>query len=518
MSTTINLGPAMAGGRIGRRAASRTADPKAVHDELMLTAAIAGLLLVVIAMSIVGAGVIARPLFMLAAVVIGVATKRRSPWLYLTATLWFWVITSFARRMVEWHSGFITTDFILVTPHIMTMLIVPDLLRTPGLLKRPGVGYALLLTACVLYGLFVSFVRGDILAGIFSATDWVMPLLYLYFFICNAERIDEAEAHIGVFVTTNLMFVISYSLYQYFLMPDWDAQWMVASGMGSIGHPLPMSSRVFGPMANPGILAIWTAICVVWLAHFRTPLLMMMTPFLFLLVMMTMVRSVYGSLSLAIVVGALIGRGGFGRLVTLIFVAGLSAYAGIAVLNPHVIDQIATRLSTFQNLQDDDSAQVRQMIYRETPKLINENPFGVGIGAQGRGNASQNNKEVLSTNIDSGPLSVFLGLGWVAGPLYLFGMVMLQIRALLIARRMRDTPMAATMAAAGIVPLAIFPFINILGLGAVFLWICLGYVLALSIRATGAAAPPPRRVGAPGPRRIVASPVVTRAVTGGHLG
>jgi hypothetical protein len=77
---------------------------------------------------------------------------------------------------------------------------------------------------------------------------------------------------------------------------------------------------------------------------------------------------------------------------------------------------------------------------------------------------------------------VFLGLGWVGGLLYLFGMLMLQIRAIMIARRLVDAPMASTMAAAAIVPLGVFPFVNVLGLGAVLLWICLGYVLALELR------------------------------------
>jgi hypothetical protein len=191
---------------------------------------------------------------------------------------------------------------------------------------------------------------------------------------------------------------------------------------------------------------------------------------------------VYGSLTLAFITGALIGRGKFGRLVTLIVLAAVGGYVAVSVLSPNVVDALATRLSTFQDLKSDDSAHVRQLIYAATPQLINDNPFGIGIGAQGRGNMSQNGKDLLSTNIDSGPLSVFLGLGWVGGLLYLFGMLMLQIRAIMIARRLVDAPMASTMAAAAIVPLGVFPFVNVLGLGAVLLWICLGYVLALELR------------------------------------
>jgi hypothetical protein len=489
--------------------ANRTVDPTTTRDELILAASVGGLLLLVTMLSMVGAGVIARPLFMISAMAFATVAKRRSPWLYLNATLWFWLVSSFARRIIEWRSGFNPADIVLVTPHLMTMLILPDLLNTPGLLKRRGIGYAVLLTACVFYGMFVSFVRGDVIAGLFSATDWVMPLLYLYFFICNARRIDEAEGHLAIFLPVSLLFVVSYSVYQYFQIPDWDAQWMVASGMGTVGYPLPMGSRVFGPMANGGILSIWSAMCVVLLGHFRTRLLLLVAPFLFLVVVLCQVRAVYGSLTLAVIIGALIGRGGFTRLISIIVLAGISGYGGITALDPTVIDQITTRLQTFENLKSDDSAQVRGMIYAETPRLINDNPFGIGIGAQGRGNVSQDSKDAMSTNIDSGPLSVFLGLGWVAGPLYLFGMMMLQVRAFLIAKRLPNEPMASTMAAAAIVPLATFPFINILGLGAVFLWICYGYVLALEIRWLTLARPAVRK-----PVMVPSRPVAARVNIG----
>jgi hypothetical protein len=160
------------------------------------------------------------------------------------------------------------------------------------------------------------------------------------------------------------------------------------------------------------------------------------------------------------------------------------------VLSPQVTDQIALRLATVQNLDTDNSAAERAKIYAETPKLIDDNPFGVGIGAQGRGKAADAGRGAVNNtiNIDSGPLSVFLALGWVAGPLYILGMGLLQYRALGIGRA-RNSPVAAAMAATAIVPLAMFPFINILGFSAVVLWMCLGYALAVDIRATMGALP-----------------------------
>ena len=461
----------------------------ALQEELLLGLAMAGLLVVVSALSAVGGGSLGRAIFMASALAIASLAKRRSPWLFLSASLWIWLTTAFIRRMIEWHSGFNPTDIVLVTPSLTALLIVPDILRSRGLLNRPGVGYALLLTACVTYGLFVSFVRGSLLGAAMAGADWLVPLLYLYLFICHAERIDEAEGHFAPFLSLSLLFVVPYTLYQYFRMPDWDATWMIGAEMGSLGSPLPMGSRVFGPLNNPGFLAIWAGTCVVLLSHFRSWLLLALAPFLFLVVAITQVRCVYASMLLAIGVGALIGRGGFGRMISIIVVAMLSGYVGLAVLDPQVTDQLTTRFATFGNLSSDTSAEIRAELYAETPALIDKNPFGTGIGAQGRGAAGQQGSTIA---IDSGPLSVLLGLGWIAGPLYMLGMGLLQLRVLPVGRR-RNSPVASAMAAAAICPLATFPFLNVIQFEGVILWVCLGYALAVEIKATMAA---PARQGA----------------------
>jgi hypothetical protein len=459
-----------------------------VRDEILLALAMAVLLAVVVALSVAGQARVARPLFMLAGLTLAMLARRRSPWLYLSASLWLWLTTAFVRRMLEWRGGFDATDIVLVTPNLAALPIVADILGCRGLLTRRGAGYALLPVACLSYGLLASLVRGDLLAGAIAAADWLVPLLYLFLFVCHARRIDEAAPHIEIFLAASLLFVVPYSLAQYFLMPDWDAKWMVASGMASIGVPEPMGARVFGPLNQPGHLAVWVGTCLVLLSTFRNRLLLALAPLLILVLALTMVRSVYGSVVLALAVGALAGRGtgGFARLTGVALLAG-GVCLGMAVLEPQVLGRIGTRLQTLQNLSDDDSAKGRALLYAQTPGLIDDNPFGTGIGAQGRGNAVHRTA-VGTVNIDSGPLSVFLALGWGAGALYIFALLLLQCHVLPVGRR-RDAPLATAMAAAALCPLGTFPFINVLGFSAVVMWTCLGYALAVEIRA---ATPAPR--------------------------
>jgi hypothetical protein len=257
---------------------------------------------------------------------------------------------------------------------------------------------------------------------------------------------------------------------------------MVNSGMGSIGKQVPMGSRLFGSMNNPGMLAVWLGTCLILLGHFRNRLLLALIPLVLLLLAIGQVRSVYVSTLLAGAIAALTSRGGFARLVWVLLAAGATFYVAVAVLDPQVTDQIVARMQSIRNLNADNSAQERRRLYAATPKLIAENPLGVGIGAQGRGQAARAGRDVDTINIDSGPLSVFAALGWVAGALYVAAILLLQLRVLGIGRRC-NSPAASAMAAASVCTLGIFPFFNIIGFSSVVMWTCQGYALAVEIHA-----------------------------------
>jgi hypothetical protein len=473
-------------GRLPVRFAFRAAGRTAIVQELALAACFLMLVAVAAGMGMVGAGSLARPMYILSGVGIAYVTRRMSPWLFLFAVYWFWLITPFVRRVVEWHSGFSTGDMILVTPALMSMFIAVDLMNAPGVFRRPGIGYALTLTVCALFGLFVSFFKGDVVPGLLSGVDWLIPLLYLYHFICHADRIDEVEPHLATFLTLSLLVVVPYSLYQYFEMPEWDAFWMINAGMGSVGNPLPEGSRVFGPTGSPAYLAIWCGTSVVLLSHFRNKTLMLLSPLLFFLVALTMVRAIYGSMSLAILVGIVfVGRARFGQLIAIILICGSLAGVSASALYPGTFDKIAARFTSVESLSSDDSAAARRGVIAQAPKLIADNPLGVGIGGQGRGKTAGNDAST-GYNIDFGPLSVYIGLGWIAGTIYVLTMGLLIVRCLSVARHCRS-PVGATMASAALVTAGCFPFINILGFGGVVLWTCLGYVLAINIHETGQA-------------------------------
>ncbi|MBV8458823.1 MAG: hypothetical protein JO122_19685, partial [Acetobacteraceae bacterium] len=428
------------------------------EQQIGLALAYLGLVALTCAMTVAGLGSVARPFYIFSGIGFAAFTIGRSPWLYVTATLWFWLVTAFVRRFIEWRTGFNPTDIILATPNLLMMFMLRDVLTTPGLLTRPDARPALAATVAVGYGICVSFFCGDVIPGAVAAADWLAPSLYFFFILANSEKIGLVEPHLRQFLLLSMIVTISYGLYQYFYMPEWDALWMIGANTVSIGLPLPMESRAFGTTNNPTFLAIWMAACVLLGPHFRSKALAVMVPFAIFVLLITFVRAVYISLALALAVAAVLGRGG--AALKSLLAAGMvlmTVWVGMEMVNPVVADRVITRLESLQKLEADGSAQDRQILYQETPELINGHPIGLGIGALGRGAVAGNNGLV---SVDSALLSIYLALGWRAGTVYIAGLILLVVRAMAAAWRQRF-PLAVMFACAALASLALFPFANI---------------------------------------------------------
>lgn len=430
----------------------------------------------------VGLGVVARPLYMLGGVVLAWYTLRRSPWLYLSATLWFWLMTAFVRRLIEWRAGFNPTDVILATPNLMGLFMLLPILTAPGLLARREVGPGLAVAGAVTYGLCVSFFRGDVMPGAVAAADWLAPLFYFFFVVAHRDKADTLEPHFRAFVLLGLCVTVPYGLVQYFFLPEWDAKWMVASEMRSIGRPLPLEVRVFGTTNNPGFLACWLGVCVMLAPFLRGRMLTVLAPAAAFVLLLTLVRSIYGAVAVALLASLLLGRGHIIKPLSVLALVMAVLCASLAVMDPAASDKIVMRLQSVQDLEGDDSAQVRKVIYEQTPAIIDGQPFGLGIGAMGRGAAATGNEDMVA--VDSGPLASYLALGWVGGSVYILGLVFAAGQALAAARR-HPSPLVLAFACAALCPLATFPFVNVIGFNGTLMWICLGCAAVLGGHTAG---------------------------------
>jgi hypothetical protein len=441
------------------------------------------------AMGRVGLGTLARPLFVAAGIAVAAYYIRRSPWLYLTATLWFWTLTPLARRLVDFHAGFDATSLMLATPNAMALLMARDILSSPALHGQREARAGVLLLLPVLYGLGVSLVGGEVLPAAVAVAEWIGPLLYYFYLLAHWQKIDEAEPHIRAFLTLNMAVVVPYGLYQYVAPTAWDIAWVLDSGMASIGSPVPYGLRVFGTLNAPGILAIWLGTLLLLALHFRTRLATVLLPAAAILLMLTMVRSVAGSVMLGLASVMLLGPAGLLRstlrsllLLTLVVATVTSI---VFALDPDTAERVSARFGTVGELESDDSALERRALYAAAPAMIDAHPLGMGIGALGRGAVTGNGKLVT---VDAGPLAVYLALGWFAGSLFLVSTLAILLQSFAAARASRSLA-ALVLSAAMLANLSGLLFFNVFaGFPGALTWLCAGYAAALGVHARQASA------------------------------
>ena len=428
----------------------------------------------------IGLGSTARILFMASAVVAAAWYQHRCPWLYVTLTFWFWTLTPFIRRVIDYRAGFDAMNMILATPNLIALLMLKDILRSRVLFRHRETMIGLMLLLPALYGLVVNLVQGQIFNGAVGAADWIAPLLYIFYLVEKAPEVLDAEPHLRGFITLNTLVITGYGLYQFWMPPIWDVSWAVSTGDFSPGELAAGKFIVFSTLNAPGVLAEWLGALILLSMYFRTRLTLVLLPALSLLLLLTHVRSVTGGVLLSFGVTSLLGGGRMVNNLGRVFAALIVLLIVIANLDTTIGTSLIDRFSSIGALSTDDSALTRLSIWSSAPAVIDAHPLGLGIGALGRGAVVSGNADLVS--IDAGPLAIYLSLGWVAGTIYLLGMLAVLGQALRIARQVKS-PAAITFAAAALCSLMELPFVNTSGFAGAALWLSGGFVMAYGIRA-----------------------------------
>jgi len=439
-----------------------------------------GLLCIVGLLAELGLGMPARLFYIATGLIVARFFIRRSPWQFMTLSLWFWTLTPLCRRLINYHAGFNPTDFVLATPNLLTLFMLRDVLCSRDLWRLRESQLGLLLLMPCLYGLISSFIRGELFAGAAGAADWLAPILYYFYILANRRRIGEMEVILTPFIAINLLVLVAYGLCQYFLPSAWDVAWVVASKMDSIGQPYPMKLRIFSTVSAPQPLAFWLGTLILLSTHFRSRLTPFLVPPALLVLFMTLVRSEFLALGVGMLVAVALGRGGAVRSLSVLAALAVLLGAVISVASPQTFDVISDRVATLGELGSDESTLQREALYRAAPALIDDNPIGFGLGGVGRGATASANESLVY--VDSGPVAIYLSLGWVGGSVYLAGIGLVLIQCLLAARQSHSGA-AVALSSASISLASNILSVNMLDLGGAAIWICCAYASASVIEA-----------------------------------
>ncbi|MFB2768136.1 O-antigen ligase domain-containing protein [Pelatocladus sp. BLCC-F211] len=435
--------------------------------------AIVGLVLVVV-VSIFAGGAAARPIYLVGTLGVGVFLYLRYPLLYIGLTWWMWFLTPLITRLIDYRSGFDASRSLLVSQYLVTLLTLHTALKNlPQSARKGGMPFVLAFLG-VFYGFMIGFVKTTPFTAARGMLDWLTPISFGFFIFINWREYPQyRQTIIRTFVWGVLVTGI-YGVIQFMIAPEWDRFWLESIKLTSFGDPEPFKLRIWSTMASPGPFA----------SMMMTGLLLLFTTSEFVRIpaaaagylafLLTMVRTLWGCW----VVGTLTLLSSLKpqiqmRLMVTVLIMAICVVP-LTTMEPFA-EVIATRLETFTNLEDDNSAQVRQGIYRDGLGKAMTNILGNGIG----NTFIVNEKGVLEPIvIDSGILDMFFTLGWFGAIFYLGGLILLLFQIFQFSEPRFDPFMAAARAI-GLANFATLPLgSGMLGISGMILWGFMGIVLA----------------------------------------
>lgn len=335
------------------------------------------------------AGPPARIVFILGCAGVGWYAWRQGPAVHLQAMLVLFSFAPFARRVVDFFSGFDQGGIMLVGPLLALLAALPALLPLLDGRSDPLGGGRAPLTivfGCVVYAAFLSLFQGgwgDASAG---ALKWAAPLLYGLALIETGERDRLVQAATSAFMVI-LPVTGLYGAFQYVDPPEWDRYWMQFATAVTAGLPAPYEVRVYSMLNGPASFATFTAAGLL-LVSFLRPLwvtYLVCGPAL-LALMLSQYRTAWISLAVGLLFCLFFVRTRY-RAGTIL--SAMAAAGAFAATIPPFSDVLEERLATLGQGSDDGSFQERLAQFVTLWNLPDSSLFGTGFTTADAGVAGQ---------------------------------------------------------------------------------------------------------------------------------
>jgi putative inorganic carbon (hco3(-)) transporter len=342
--------------------------------------------------------------------------------------IFLYVINREVRRIVDWFQGsFNPFSPIVLIPLIATCLLLLAFFSRFGSLHVTAKKIFILFFLAIGYGTFVGLARNG-MAAAYAASEYLSPIALMGFTATapvNQWTADRWMKSVGWISVGACL----YGWFQYLTVPPWDAYWVQQVGfVGYLGKLAPTEMTVFSTFAERGPCASFLSLALIPIVVGRRWRLFLGWPEALLIlstIVLTTVRTGLILIGVSILIHPLLNRGRAALgIVVLIAVIALAGFVGLNRM-PNA-DRINGRLSTFGNIEKDDSFQHREGIASAGVQLAISNPVGYGIGSSGLG-GRLNTGSVSDSNAligDNGYLEVLTTFGLPGGLLLAAGFVL----------------------------------------------------------------------------------------------
>lgn len=373
--------------------------------------AILALLLFTTLCLLAGLGKILNILFPAGSLAVGVFLYLRYPIFYVSFTWWVFFLTPFVRRVADYRSGFTDPSPILLAPILVAMLTLITFYRNLPKAHHQG-GLPFVLSAMgVFYGFLVGLIKGAPAPAIISVMAWVSPILFGFHLLVNWREYPSYRQNIQRTFLWGVLVTAPYGIYQYIVAPEWDRFWLIETKLyTSMGKPEPLGLRVWSTMNSPlhfaTVMIPGTLLLFIGQGFLRIPGLVMGL----LALLLTLVRTAWGGWLVALIT-LVSSLKGFLKIRLIAFLLALAlCMVPLSTIEPFS-QVIQSRITSFSNVKEDQSARDRTDLYNRT--------LGLALGEFiGKGNGTLQ-------PIDSGVIEMLLTLGWMGTIPYVGGIFML---------------------------------------------------------------------------------------------
>lgn len=362
---------------------------------------------------LLGVGNLLNILFPLSATLLGFRLYTKYPVRYFAFVWWMWFLTPLVRRIADFQSFYREPSPILLAPSLVTLISALTLLKKVPQKEVEGFSLYLLGFVSVCYGLCVGMLNYSIIAVGIKGLQWLLPILFGYHVYYSWSKYPLLKASLYRVFKWGTAVMGIYGVYQYVVAPPWDRLWLISSGLlGFQGSPEPLGIRVWSTMdSGEPFGAIMSGGLILLLSKGDSSSLLASVPG-YLSFLLATVRSAW----LGWVAGFFILATSLKpkQQIRLIILSAVLMLILISISSSSVFSEvIASRFSTFGDLESDQSFSARQGTYANLLGEALSSLVGLGIGG---------------TIYDSAVLTSLFNLGWIGTALYLGSLSTLLIR------------------------------------------------------------------------------------------
>ncbi|MGA9917319.1 O-antigen ligase family protein [Paraburkholderia sp.] len=401
--------------------------------------------------------------FPLGAFAVAAVLYWRSPAHYIGFVCWLFFLTPEVRRLADFVNGsFNEQSPIMVATLLAVALTGLTLIRRAALLGQRRAAPLVLIVIALLYAFVVGMAQAGPAAATFTLINWLYPVMVAFYLTVTWRHYpDYHRVLLKTFVYGGLLMSV-YGLLEFVSPMPWDAFWLISSKMLSEGQPVPFGMRISSTMNSCGPFAVTLMTILLMSLAARGKARIVLGCVGIPALLLTSARSTWGGFAIALVYSFAM-LDGKNRMRLMAAVLGLAVVAAPLMMIDQVAEPVLQRLSSIQDLGQDDSFQARADFYKSFMSSALTDIAGQGLGTTGLGSKLSNDTAAQAMlNFDSGLMEVPYVMGWPGTLLYTTGIVMLLWRAYRASRQHPSDLLAISGVGVAVAILSMMVFINTL--------------------------------------------------------